>query len=84
VLTSPQVSGVPLLLLANKQDAPESLTVEEIRETYEEWWNRRQTQAHPRTPISPVGGSGWHVGREQEERRRMGSLDVMGVSALHG
>jgi ADP-ribosylation factor related protein 1 len=84
VLTSPQISGVPLLLLANKQDAPDSLTVEEIRETYEEWWNRKQTESHPRTPLSPFGGSEWHSGTGEEERRRMGSLDVMGVSALQG
>lgn len=81
VLSSPQISGVPLLLLANKQDAPDSLTVEEIRETYEEWWNRKH-HSQPRTPLSPIGGTGWHTG--DEERRRMGSLDVMGISALQG
>jgi ADP-ribosylation factor related protein 1 len=75
---------VPLLLLANKQDAANSLTVEEIRETYEEWWNRKQSESHPRTPLSPFGGSGWQTGTGDEERRRMGSLDVMGVSALQG
>lgn len=68
VLSSPQILHVPLLLLANKQDAPDALTVEEIREHYEDWWQRRHQD-------------GWDEGDEQE---RVASLDVMGVSAIEG
>lgn len=63
---------VPLLLLANKQDAEGSLSVEEIREDYEAWWQRKQENR--RRLENP----------EDRETRRMGSLDVMGVSALKG
>lgn len=72
VLMSPQVSGVPLLLLANKQDAEGSLSVEEIRENYEEWWSRKQQS---------LRAQGLQA---DNESRRMGSLEVMGISALHG
>lgn len=73
VLSSPQISGVPLLLLANKQDADGSLTVEQIRENYEEWWARKQANLRAQG-LQP----------DTEDTRRMGSLDVMGVSALKG
>ena len=63
---------VPLLLLANKQDAEGSLSVEEIREDYEAWWQRKQENRR-RLENS-----------EDRETRRMGSLEVMGVSALKG
>ncbi|KAG9002569.1 ADP-ribosylation factor protein 3 [Tulasnella sp. JGI-2019a] len=68
VLSSPQILHVPLLLLANKQDAPDALSVEDIREHYEGWWQRRHQ-------------NGWEGNDGQE---RVASLDVMGVSALEG
>lgn len=34
---SPRLLNLPLLLLANKQDVPGSLSVEEIRESFEAW-----------------------------------------------
>jgi ADP-ribosylation factor related protein 1 len=61
---------VPLLLLANKQDAEGSLSVEEIREDYEAWWQRKQENRRRFENL------------EGRETRRMGSLEVMGVSAL--
>lgn len=44
VLSSPQILHVPLLLLANKQDAQGALSVEDIREHYEDWWQRRHQE----------------------------------------
>ncbi|KAG8843302.1 ADP-ribosylation factor protein 3, partial [Serendipita sp. 411] len=82
VLTSPQISGVPLLLLANKQDADGSLTVQEIRENYEEWWGRKQNQ--DQLNARAQGGQDHHHSEANEEHRRMASLDVMGISALKG
>jgi len=72
VLSSPQVMDVPLLLLANKQDAEGSLSVEAIREDYEAWWQRKQENRRR------------FENSEDRETRRMGSLEVMGVSALEG
>jgi len=77
VLSNPQILNAPLLLLANKQDSPQSLSVEEIRRDYEEWFqnkieNSRRTYEYD----SP---SDMHHRRE-----RIASLDVMGVSALEG
>jgi len=69
VLSSPQILHVPLLLLANKQDAPDALTVEEIRENYEEWWQKKHEEGD------------WVEGEQPE---RVASLDVMGVSGLQG
>lgn len=63
---------VPLLLLANKQDAEGSLSVEAIREDYEAWWQRKQENRRR------------FENSEDRETRRMGSLEVMGVSALKG
>lgn len=63
---------VPLLLLANKQDAEGSLSVEAIREDYEAWWQRKQENRRR------------FENSEDRETRRMGSLEVMGVSALTG
>ncbi|KAH9839165.1 P-loop containing nucleoside triphosphate hydrolase protein [Rhodofomes roseus] len=75
VLSDPKILGVPLLLLANKQDSPHSLSVEEIRNDYEEWYRSKQDAARRRY--------GDEV--ELEHRRdRMASLDVMGISALEG
>lgn len=42
VLNSPRLLNLPLLLLANKQDSPSSLSVQEIRESFDAW-----TRAHP-------------------------------------
>jgi ADP-ribosylation factor related protein 1 len=77
VLSSPQILGVPLLLLANKQDSPESLSVEEIRTDYEEW-HQRKMESSRRSSRYGEENEG------MERRERMASLDVMGVSALTG
>jgi len=69
VLSSPQILHVPLLLLANKQDSPDALTVEDIRENYEDWWQRRHQSG------------AWE---HEEQPERVASLDVMGVSGLEG
>jgi ADP-ribosylation factor related protein 1 len=42
VLNSPRLLNLPLLLLANKQDSPSSLSVSEIRESFDAW-----QRAHP-------------------------------------
>ncbi|KZP34417.1 P-loop containing nucleoside triphosphate hydrolase protein [Athelia psychrophila] len=75
VLSAPQILGVPLLLLANKQDSPQSLSVEEIRNDYESWHQGVIESARRR------------YGEEndmEQRRQRVASLDVMGVSALEG
>lgn len=75
MLSAPQILGVPLLLLANKQDSPHSLSVEEIRNDYEEW-HRRKVESARRS-----------YGEEMDSQHRLeriASLDVMGVSALEG
>ncbi|EIN11551.1 P-loop containing nucleoside triphosphate hydrolase protein [Punctularia strigosozonata HHB-11173 SS5] len=74
VLSSPQILGVPLLLLANKQDSPRSLTVEEIRHDYEEWHQRRLESARRGTYDDDM----------VQRRDRIASLDVLGISALEG
>lgn len=75
MLSAPQILGVPLLLLANKQDSPHSLSVEEIRHDYEEWHQRKQESAR----------RGYGEDAETLHRReRIASLDVMGISALEG
>ncbi|CCM03208.1 uncharacterized protein FIBRA_05332 [Fibroporia radiculosa] len=75
VLSSPKILGVPLLLLANKQDSPQSLSVEEIRNGYEEWYQSKQDAARRQY--------GDEIELEQR-RDRFASLDVMGISALEG
>ncbi|RXK41241.1 arf/Sar family protein [Tremella mesenterica] len=93
VLNSPRLLNLPLLLLANKQDNSNSLSVAEIRESFEAW-----QRAHPPSPeagpsSSPSEGherssslngvtGKWDDGGAKDER--MASLDVMGVSALEG
>lgn len=78
VLTAPQILGVPLLLLANKQDSPLSLSVEEIRHDYEDWYQRKLESARRDT----------RHGQPESERaarkERIASLEVLGVSALEG
>ena len=60
-------------MLANKQDAPDSLSVEEIRESYEQWYQGKKDSMR-RT-----------YGDDTDQRHeRFASLDVMGVSALEG
>ncbi|KAL0577462.1 ADP-ribosylation factor protein 3 [Marasmius crinis-equi] len=75
VLSAPQILGVPLLLLANKQDSPQSLSVEEIRHDYEDWHQRKMESARR----SRHGDDSSNARRE-----RIASLDVMGVSAIEG
>ncbi|KAN0135384.1 P-loop containing nucleoside triphosphate hydrolase protein [Lactarius tabidus] len=75
VLSAPQILGVPLLLLANKQDRTDSLTVAEIRHDYEEWYQHKIESARRR--------QGSELDNEQR-RERIASLDVMGLSALEG
>ncbi|KIR96428.1 arf/Sar family protein [Cryptococcus deuterogattii 2001/935-1] len=41
VLNSPRLLNLPLLLLANKQDSPSSLSVAEIRESFDAWQRAR-------------------------------------------
>ncbi|VDB96158.1 unnamed protein product [Peniophora sp. CBMAI 1063] len=76
VLSAPQILGVPLLLLANKQDSPHSLSVEEIRQDYEAW--------HQRKIESARRGYGGSADEHEVRRERIASLDVMGISALAG
>ena len=78
VLSSPKILHVPLLLLANKQDSPDSLSVQEIRESYEQWYQGKKDSARRRAHDE---GSGSSLEQHQE---RFASLDVMGVSALEG
>jgi ADP-ribosylation factor related protein 1 len=77
VLSSPQTLNIPLLLLANKQDSPSSLSVSEIRQDYEDWDQRRRESARRRF------GEDENVEMERK-RERIASLDVLGVSALDG
>ncbi|KAJ7071935.1 P-loop containing nucleoside triphosphate hydrolase protein [Mycena amicta] len=74
VLSAPQILNVPLLLIANKQDAPNALSVEEIRQDYEDWHQRK---------IESARRSARYEG-ETDRRDRIASLDVMGISALDG
>lgn len=78
VLSAPQILNVPLLLLANKQDSPDSLSVEEIRHDYEDYYQRKiESQRRNR-----YDGSG--DGNDGTRRERIASLEVLGVSAIEG
>ncbi|WVW80013.1 hypothetical protein I302_101986 [Kwoniella bestiolae CBS 10118] len=44
VLNSPRLLNLPLLLLANKQDSPTSLSVAEIRESFDAWQRARSNR----------------------------------------
>jgi len=79
VLSNPQILGVPLLLLANKQDSPQSLSVDEIRHDYEDWYQRKLESAR-RTRYGEDNSNAELATR----RERIASLDVMGVSGLEG
>ncbi|CED82127.1 GTP-binding ADP-ribosylation factor-like protein yARL3 [Phaffia rhodozyma] len=94
VLESPQTMNLPLLLLANKQDAPGSLSSTDIRESYERWSQARLqasiTAASARadnetleTGADALGG-GLHERQVVGLEGRAGSLEVLGASALNG
>ena len=73
LLSSPKILHLPLLLLANKQDSPGHLSVEEIRENYEQWYQGKKDSARR------------IYGEESDvKHERFASLDVMGISALEG
>ena len=74
MLSAPQILDIPLLLLANKQDSPGSMSVQEIRQNYEAWWQKRKEENHDR------GKDATKTSREE----RVASLEVMGISALEG
>ncbi|ESK89373.1 1-family small gtpase [Moniliophthora roreri MCA 2997] len=76
VLSNPQILGVPLLLLANKQDSPQSMSVEEIRHDYEDWRQRKMENARR--------GRHGESDDSNARRERIASLDVMGISAIEG
>ena len=78
VLSNPQILGVPLLLLANKQDSPQSLSVDEIRHDYEDWYQGKLESAR-RTRYGEDSNT-----EAATRKERIASLDVMGVSALEG
>lgn len=79
VLSSPQILGVPLLLLANKQDSPLSLSAEEIRHDYEDWYQRKLESARRMRY-----GEGDRDSDVSVRKERIASLDVLGISALEG
>ncbi|OCF58065.1 arf/Sar family protein [Kwoniella mangroviensis CBS 10435] len=72
VLNSPRLLNLPLLLLANKQDSPTSLSVAEIRESFDAWQRARSNRETDEED------------KPKDKDERMASLDVMGVSALEG
>jgi len=79
VLSAPQILNVPLLLVANKQDSPMSLSVEEIRHDYEDWYQRKLESARRDRFAQDE-----HEREAAQRRQRIASLDVMGVSAIEG
>lgn len=79
MLANPQILGVPLLLVANKQDSPTSLSVDEIRHDYEDWYQRKMESARRTRYGEPDNGNDTAM-----RRKRIASLDVMGVSAIEG
>ncbi|KIJ61151.1 hypothetical protein HYDPIDRAFT_116461 [Hydnomerulius pinastri MD-312] len=83
VLSSPQILNVPLLLLANKQDTPHSLSATEIRQDYEVWEHHRRESAR-RTYRSSSAAADDGEDEGEGRKRRIASLDVVGVSALEG
>lgn len=77
VLSAPRILNVPLLLLANKQDTPMSLSATEIRQDYEVWDHHRRDSARRR--YAEEEGE-----EEERKKRRIASLEVLGVSGLEG
>lgn len=71
MFNSPRLLNLPLLLVANKQDKEGSLSVAEVRESFDAWQRARPQRADGTE--SPA-----------DSAERMASLDVMGVSALEG
>ncbi|ODO06386.1 arf/Sar family protein [Cryptococcus wingfieldii CBS 7118] len=86
VLNSPRLLNLPLLLLANKQDSPTSLSVAEIREAFDAWQrSRSHRNGDDENQISSKDkGKGKSINQGEEADERMASLDVMGASALEG
>lgn len=97
MLNSPRLLNLPLLLLANKQDVPSSLSTSEIRQSYENFQRNRSGKPEasassaskalpkPQRRLSEINhgeDAVWDDGGAAEER--LASLDVMGVSALQG
>ncbi|KAF7322009.1 hypothetical protein MKEN_00723600 [Mycena kentingensis (nom. inval.)] len=74
VLSAPQILNIPLLLIANKQDSPNALSVAEIRQDYEDWYQRKVENARRTARFDG----------ETDHRQRIASLDVMGISAMDG
>ncbi|WWC68754.1 uncharacterized protein I206_102688 [Kwoniella pini CBS 10737] len=68
VLNSPRLLNLPLLLLANKQDAPTSLSVAEIRESFDAWQRARTNRDsdEPNPTPSQNKGKGKAKAIEQE------------------
>ncbi len=94
VLNSPRLLNLPLLLLANKQDSPSSLSPSEVRESFDAWQRAKPEQTPPpRNRLLSDGMSGnivthGEVGMEWDDggarAERAASLEVMGISALKG
>ncbi|BEI98994.1 hypothetical protein CcaverHIS631_0400370 [Cutaneotrichosporon cavernicola] len=80
VLNSPRLLNLPLLLLANKQDKDTSLTVAEVRESFDAWQRARPERAA--VPDSPLSAT--IELPDEDKAQRMASLDVLGGSALEG
>lgn len=73
---SPRLLNLPLLLLANKQDVPGSLSVEEIRESFEAWTraqSSRETDGSGRHSQSTESGQAKAKGKGKERADPAGS-----------
>jgi ADP-ribosylation factor related protein 1 len=97
VITSPRLLNLPLLLIANKQDTPTALAVNEVRESFEAFQRASLAAAAGEGPSSAgimkdgqgerqsmaldIGGEGRD---ELAKMERMATLDVLGMSALTG
>jgi len=94
VLSSPRLLNLPLLLLANKQDTPTSLSPAEIRESFDAWHRVRSEELENENSANTDGEELGGAEKGERKRRvsdfdgaqaeRMASLDVLGVSALTG
>lgn len=99
MLNSPRLLNLPLLLCANKQDSPNSLSVAEIRESFDAWQRAGAAALSNEESQSTagVGSQGKGKGKERQgsgevehwddggaRDERVASLDVMGISALEG
>ncbi|KAJ9107599.1 hypothetical protein QFC21_001058 [Naganishia friedmannii] len=98
VITSPRLLNLPLLLIANKQDTPTALAVNEVRESFEAFQRAALAAAAGDGPSSARTTDG-EAGRERQsmaldvagegrdelaKMERMATLDVLGMSALTG